>query len=72
MTRALFEVVPVDGGWLVRMPGDSVSELRGGKSEAIQRARELGRQYDAWRVRVLTASGSLESELSSAPSPPAS
>lgn len=63
MSRALFEVVPVEGGWLVRMAGDSMSELHGGKAEAIQRARELGRRYDEWRVRVLTRSGDVESEL---------
>lgn len=65
MTRALLEVVPVDGGWLIRMPGDSLSELRDEKGEAIARARELGRRYDSWRVRVLTRTGGVETELAS-------
>lgn len=69
MKRAFYEVVPVSGGWVIRMPGDSVSEFRQGKAEAIQRARELGGRYDAWRVHVLTQAGGVEAELSSAEAP---
>ena len=65
MSRAFFEVVPEPNGWLIRMPGDGVSELCSSKPQAIQRARELGRRHDTWRVRVLTASGDVETELSS-------
>ncbi len=66
MTQALYEVVPEGRGWRVRMPGDSVSELYADKGAAIHRARELGRRYDAWRVRVMTENGRVETELSSA------
>jgi hypothetical protein len=39
MGRALFEVSPVDGAWVVRMPSVSVSsELKATKAKAIQRA----------------------------------
>jgi hypothetical protein len=65
MSRAVFEVVPVDDAWLIRMAGDSVAEIHASKTEAIQRARELGHQYDEWRVRVLSQNGRVESELSS-------
>jgi hypothetical protein len=71
MTHAFLEVVPVHDGWLIRMPGDSISELRPSKSEAIARARELGRRHDEWQVHVLTESGGVETELSSAEAPPA-
>jgi hypothetical protein len=65
MTNAMYEVVPEGQAWRVRMAGDSVSELYADKGAAIHRARELGRRYDAWRVRVLTENGRVETELSS-------
>ena len=66
MTHAFYEVVPEHGAWRVRMPADSVSELHAEKGQAIRRAQELGRRYDTWCVHVLTESGVLETELSSA------
>ena len=66
MTHASYEVVPKNGGWMVQMPGDSVSEWHASKDDAVRRARELGRAYDTWRVRVLTDSGAVEQELTSA------
>lgn len=68
MSRASYEVVPVDDGWMVRMAGNSHWEMYASKPEAIQRARKLGRQYDEWHVRVLTRNGTVEQELSSTPS----
>jgi len=65
MTQATWDVVPQNGGWLVKMAGDSVSEWHAVKTEAIRRARELGRPYDIWRVRVYSQSGALEEELTS-------
>ena len=65
-TKALYEIVPLDEGWLVRMPLDSETEMRATKGEAVRRARELGRRYGSWTVRVLTKSGEIEQELSSA------
>lgn len=64
--RANYDVVPMNGGWQLKMAGDSVSEWHASKSEAVRRARELGRAYGTWRVRVLTASGAVEQELTSA------
>jgi 3-methyladenine DNA glycosylase/8-oxoguanine DNA glycosylase len=72
MSRATFEVVPVEDTWVIRMPGDSIWETRPTKAEAIQRARELGRRYATWRVRVLSRVGELETELDSPEPPPAS
>lgn len=69
MSQAIFEVVPLDAGWLVRMPGDSVAEVRPTKTDAVKRARELARSYGDWRVRVLTSTGSVEAELTSAEVP---
>ena len=65
MTQAIYDVLPEGGGWLVRMAGDSIHEWHADKSDAIRRARELGRPYDLWRVRVYTGAGTLEQELTS-------
>jgi hypothetical protein len=65
MTQATWDVVPQNGGWLVRMAGDSISEWHAMKAEAVRRARELGRPYDVWRVRVYSPAGTLEQELTS-------
>lgn len=67
MSRVTYDVVPVESGWLVKTAGNSHSELLPTKTEAVQRARKLGSECDEWRVRVLTASGAVEQELSSAP-----
>ncbi len=72
MSGALFEIVPIDDGWVVRMPGDSVFEFRPSKSAAIQRARQLGQSYGTWRIRVLSSSGEVDTELASPETPPAS
>ena len=66
MSRALYEVVPQHGGWLVRMASDSEWELQPTKDAAIRRARELGRRHSEWRVRVLSEAGTIETEYSSA------
>lgn len=65
MTQATYDVVPQNGGWLVRMAGDSISEWHAMKADAVRRARELGSPYDVWRVRVYSPTGSLEQELTS-------
>ncbi len=65
MTQVTWDVVPQNGGWLVKMAGDSISEWHAMKAEAIRRARELGSPYDIWRVRVYSQSGALEEELTS-------
>ncbi len=72
MSRAIFEVIPVDGAWLVRIPGDSVAEVRTTKTDAINCVRMLGAAYDDWLARVFTDSGALEAELSPSETPPAS
>ena len=66
MTQANYDIVPVNGGWLVKMTGDSVSEWHSSKGDAVRRARELGRAYGTWHVRVLAPNGAVEQELSSA------
>ena len=72
MSRAIFEVIPVEGAWLVRIPGDSVAEVRPTKADAIKRVRSLAAGYDDWRARVFTTSGALEAELSPSETPPTS
>ena len=69
MTKAVYEVRPSGGTWVIRMAGDGQSERADSKTEAIVRARELGSQYDAWTVRVLTDRGTLETEITSQPTP---
>ena len=72
MSRAIFEVIPVEGAWLVRIPGDSVAEVHPTKKDAIECVRSLARAYPDWHARVFTDTGALEAELSSADTPPAS
>ena len=64
-TQANYDIVPINGGWLVKMVGDSVSEWHSSKGEAVRRARELGSAYGTWHVRVLAPNGVVEQELSS-------
>jgi len=64
-TRAVYDVVPLGNGWLLKMAGDSVSEWHASKDEAVRRGRELGKAYGTWRVRVYAESGALERELTS-------
>lgn len=66
MTRAVYDVVPADGHWVIRMAGNGMWETLPTKGEAVRRARELGRRHDTWLVRVHTASGAIEEELASA------
>ena len=70
MTRAVYEVLPAGKTWVIRMAGDSQSELAETKSEAIERAQELGRHYDEWTVRVMTERGTLETEITKSAPPP--
>ena len=72
MGQTIFEVIPVDGAWLVRIPGDSVAELQPTKSEAIERVRFLAERFDDWRARVYGANGALEAELVPPGTPPES
>lgn len=70
MSRANFEVIPVDGAWLVRIPGDSVAEVRPTKADAIRCVRTLGARFSDWRARVYTESGAVEAELTPSEEPP--
>ncbi len=72
MNRAIFEVIPVDGAWLVRIPGNGVAELQPTKSDAIERVRSLAARFDDWRARVYTDAGVLEAELVPSAAPPES
>ncbi|HSQ66666.1 MAG TPA: DUF2188 domain-containing protein [Polyangiaceae bacterium] len=67
MSRAVYDVVPMNDGWLVRMAGNSHSEWHAGKDEALHAARRLAREADEWQVRVFDISGKLETELHSPP-----
>jgi hypothetical protein len=66
LSFAAYDLVPVDGRWLIQMAGDSQSEIADSKATAIARARELGARYAEWKVRVYTDAGTLETEISSA------
>lgn len=72
MSQTIFEVIPVDGAWLVRIPGDSVAELRPTKSDAIERVRSLAERCDDWLARVYGMNGTLEAELVPSMPPPES
>lgn len=65
MSSVTYDVVPLNGGWLVKLAGDSVSEWHAAKSEAVRRARELGRRCDEWHVRVFGQTGAIEQQLDS-------
>ncbi len=57
----IYEVAPAPGGWVVRLPGDSLSEGFENKVDAIARARQLAARNQGG-VRVLTANGRVEIE----------
>jgi hypothetical protein len=57
----VYEVVPSDGGWVVRMAANSHSESYEEKADAIGRARSLASR-DNGMVRVLMANGRVEAE----------
>jgi hypothetical protein len=61
----VYNVTSADGGWLIRLAGDSQSELAPSKQEAVRRAQELGKRYPEWAVRVLNPTGALEAEYTS-------
>lgn len=64
----IYEVRPVAGGWLVRIPGDSLSELYGDKAEAVARARALMAQHPNATARVVGETGEIEQEYQHQPS----
>jgi hypothetical protein len=58
----IYEVAPgAEDGWIVRLPGDSLSEGFENKVEAITRARQLAARHQGG-VRVLTSNGHIEVE----------
>lgn len=66
ITRAVYDVFPIGGGWMIRLAGDSQSELAVSRSAAVARACELGARHREWRVRVFSGDGQLEREISPA------
>jgi hypothetical protein len=67
MSLAVYDVVPMNDGWLVRLAGNSHSEWHPGKDEALHAARRLAREADEWEVRIFDAAGKLETALHSTP-----
>jgi hypothetical protein len=63
----IYEVRPVAGGWLVRIPGDSLSELYADKIEAVARARALMARHPDATVRVVRETGEVEQEFQHQP-----
>jgi hypothetical protein len=57
----VYDVAPAQNGWIVQLPGDSLSEQYESKSEAVARARHLAVR-DRAGVRVLTEAGRVEVE----------
>lgn len=57
----VYEVVPSDGGWVVRMAANSESESFDEKATAVARARRLAAR-EGGVVRVLMANGRVEAE----------
>ncbi|MBX3191267.1 MAG: DUF2188 domain-containing protein [Labilithrix sp.] len=62
MASLVYEVVPVDGVWVVRLKGDSQTEVLGEKHAAVARARTLAAYERGGAVRVFTPSGDVEAE----------
>jgi hypothetical protein len=62
MASLIYEVVPVDGVWVVRLKGDSQTEVLGEKAVAVARARALAASRTDGAVRVFTPSGDVEAE----------
>lgn len=65
MGRVVYEVLPFGDEWLIRLAADSEWETVKTKTEAVRRARELGRRYAEWSVRVLSDAGTVETEYTS-------
>jgi hypothetical protein len=65
----VYDVVPTEDAWLVRIADDSQSEAFATRAEAIVRARELATRWRG-RMRVLDAAGNVEMEYE-APRTPA-
>jgi hypothetical protein len=61
-SRAVYDVFPQGDLWLIKMSGDSVTEVRMSKTAAVRRAQELAGGYDSGRVVVKTDSGAVEAE----------
>jgi len=59
--RAEYVVAPDEVGWVVRLKGDSQTELFTSKEQAVQRARQLVSRYPSGTVTVLSGSGAVES-----------
>lgn len=57
----VYEVLPSNGGWVVRVASDSQSEMYEDKAVAVSRARRLAARENAF-VHVLDANGGLEAE----------
>ena len=62
----VYDVLPVGSEWMIRMAADSEWEMAPTKAAAVTRARELARRYGDWSVRVLSESGGVEAEYTSA------
>ncbi|HXX68549.1 MAG TPA: DUF2188 domain-containing protein [Polyangiaceae bacterium] len=58
----VYEVLPIDSTWVVRIASDSQSEAFEAKADALSRARQLAAR-DGAVVRVLSATGRVESEF---------
>lgn len=70
--RTVYRVAPVDEGWLVELPGDSVKELATSKASAVARALELARRAPSGGVIVVDREGRVEQELDVDPHRPSS
>jgi hypothetical protein len=57
----VYEVSPQNSEWVVRMEGNSQSEVFDSKADALSRARHLAARQKA-ALRVLTATGRVEAE----------
>ena len=55
-------VEPLGQSWLIRLSGDSQSEMTDSRDLAIVRARQLAAQHDNARVVVLGEDGSVNAE----------
>ena len=57
-----YVVQPSSQGWLIRLSGDSQSEISDSRDRAIARARQLAAQHREGRVVVLGEDGSIRAE----------
>lgn len=70
--RAVYQVIPGHDGWVVRLAGDSLTEIADTKELAVERAKELARRATLGTVLVLARDGRVEQEFTygKEPSPP--